>query len=97
MGDAGEHLAHGGELFGLDELAFEALDFGDVAAGDDDAFDDALFIEERAEIAFEGAPFALLVARTDFDGSEILFAGDEIVEESEHGRRDRRDGCVRRK
>ena len=60
VSDAGEHLAHGGELFRLDELLFEALEFGDVAAGNDHAFDLAVFIEERAEIAAKAAPFALL-------------------------------------
>src|SRR5215472_2739837 len=37
--DAREHLAHGGKLFRLNELFFEALDVRDVAAGEDYAFD----------------------------------------------------------
>ena len=86
VGDAGEHLAHGGELFGLNELAFEALDLSDVAAGNDRAFDNALCVEERAEIAFEAAPFALLVADANFDGAKFQFAGDKIVEKRDHGR-----------
>ena len=42
MGDAGEHLAHGGEFFRLDQLFFEALHFRDVAARDDHTFDFAI-------------------------------------------------------
>ena len=31
VGNAGEHLTHGGEFFSLDELLLEALDFRNVA------------------------------------------------------------------
>jgi hypothetical protein len=81
VGNAGEHLAHSGKFFGLNELLFEAFDFRDIAAGDDHALNLAVFIEQRTEVATETAPFALLVADADFDGSEILFALDEFVED----------------
>ena len=37
MGDAGQHLAHGGKFFRLDELFLQTLKLGDVAAGNDHA------------------------------------------------------------
>ena len=82
MGDAGEHLAHGGEFFGLDELLFEALDVGDVAAGNDDAIDLAGFVVERAEMAADAAPFAALVAHAHFERAERTLAGEHFREKS---------------
>ena len=82
VGDAGEHLAHGGEFFGLDELLFQALQVGDVAAGNDDAIDLAGFVEERAEMAADAAPFAVFVADANFERSEGLAAGEDFGEES---------------
>src|SRR5579883_154194 len=51
VSDSGEHLAHGGELFGLNELLFTAFDFRNIAARNHDAFDFPLLIEKRAEMA----------------------------------------------
>ena len=82
MGDASEHLAHGGKFFGLDELLFEALDVGDVAAGDDDAVDLAGFVEERAEVAADAAPFAVLVADAHLERAERTLAGEHFREKS---------------
>src|SRR5208337_1299069 len=82
VSDTGEHLAHGGEFFRLDELLFEALEFGNVATGDDHAFDLAVLIEERAEVAAKAAPRALFVAYLDFDGSKITAAGEHVVQDS---------------
>ena len=86
VSDASEHLAHGGELFGLNELLFQALDFGDVAAGDDDAFDFPLLVEKRAEMAADAAPFAVLMPHAHFEGSEGLAAGENFVKERAQGR-----------
>src|SRR5215468_7618723 len=76
VSDASQHLAHGGKLFGLNKLALQALDFGDIAAGYDHAFDLSFFIKEWAEVALKAAPFALGVTHANFDGREILLAGD---------------------
>src|SRR6266481_3908041 len=86
VGDTREHLAHSREFFGLDELGFEALHFGDVPAGDDGAFDFSVFVEKRAEIAFQAAPFALLVSNANFDGGKVFLSRDQIVEEGQHRR-----------
>ncbi len=67
MSDPGEHLAHCGKFFGLNELLFKAFDFSDVAARDDHTFDFSGFIEERAEMAFQAAPFTIFVANLNFD------------------------------
>jgi len=80
VSDAGEHLSHGGEFFGLDELLFEPLHFGDVAARDDYAFNLAVYVEERTEVAAQPAPFALLVADAKFDGAKIALTLQQIVE-----------------
>jgi hypothetical protein len=85
VSDTGEHLAHGGEFFGLDELLFEAFDFGDVAAGDDDTFNVAGNVKERTKIAAEAAPLADFVADAEFDGSEFAFAQEQIFEDGEDG------------
>ena len=79
VGDAGEHLAHGGELFGLDELLLEALEVGDVAAGEDHAFDVAGFTGERAEIEKNAAPIALFMTNANFERGEHLPSGNDIV------------------
>ena len=44
MGDAGEHLSHGGKFLGLDELFLQTLEIGNIAAGENYALDIALFI-----------------------------------------------------
>ena len=50
MRDAGDHLPHGREALGLDQLLLEALLIGDVARGSDDPRDAARFIVSgRAE------------------------------------------------
>src|ERR1700722_8862898 len=71
VSNTGEHLAHCSELFGLDELGFEALHLGDDAAGDHGTVNFALFVEERAEIAFQATPFALFVPDANLDGSKV--------------------------
>src|SRR5580692_697494 len=80
VGDAGEHLAHRGEFFGLDELLFEALHVCDVAAGNDDAIDFAGFVEERAEMAANLAPIAALVAHAHFERTERTLTGKHFSE-----------------
>ena len=45
VSDASEHLAHSGELFGLNELLFKALDFGYIAARNDNSLDLAIFVK----------------------------------------------------
>ena len=85
VSNTGEHLTHGGELFSLDELLFEALKLSNVAAGDDHAFDLAVFIEERAEVAAKAAPLALFVAYLDLDGGKAATAGEHVVQDSKKG------------
>ncbi len=85
VGDACKHLAHSGKFFCLDQLFFKALDFGDVAAGDDHAFDFSRFIEQGAEVTFQSAPFAILVANLSFDGAKILSAGQKILQHPQDG------------
>src|SRR5690242_4449856 len=65
--DSREHLAHGSKFFGLNELLFEALEFGDVASRNNDAFDFAGLAEERTEVAAEAAPLAGFVANAYFE------------------------------
>ena len=78
----GEHLAHGGEFFSLDELLFEALHVGDVATGNNDAIDLARFVEERAEMAANAAPIAIFVAHAHFERTERALAGEHFREKS---------------
>ena len=78
VGDAGEHLAHGGEFFRLNELLFEAFEFGDVAAGKDDAFDFSGFVGEGAEIETDAAPVAELVADANFERGVSLASRQNI-------------------
>src|SRR5260370_3699322 len=69
---AGQHLPHGGKLFGLYQLLFQSLQLRDVAAGNYHAIDFAGFIEERAKVAAQAAPLALFVAHTNFQRSKSL-------------------------
>src|SRR6202035_5108961 len=80
-----EHLAYGGELFCLDELFFQALEFGDIAAGKDHAFDFSSFVGEGAEIETDAAPLSRLVAHANFQRSEGLASGENIGKEREQG------------
>src|SRR5690349_4165969 len=86
VGDAGEHLAHGGEFLGLDELLFEALEVGDVAAGEHHAFDVAGFVGERAEVEKNAAPIALFAADAHFQGLVGSSGGNDVVVEHADGR-----------
>src|SRR5271169_2062308 len=79
----GKHLAHGGKLLCLDELLFEALDLRNIAPGNNDAFDLAVFVEQGAEVATKAAPLAVSVAHLHFDGSKAAAAGDHVVIDSE--------------
>ena len=79
VGDAGEHLAHGGEFFRLNKLFFEALEVGDVAAGEHHAFDVAGFVGERAEVEKNAAPVALFTADTHFQGLIGSSCGNDVV------------------
>src|SRR5579863_1087673 len=69
MGDAGEHLAHGSQLFRLNQLLFQTLEVGDVAAGKNNTVNLACFIKERAEIEANAAPLGMLIADAHFEGS----------------------------
>src|SRR5258708_15589203 len=70
VGHTREHLAHGREFFGLDELGLETLHFGDVPAGDDGAFGFSMFVRKRAEVPFQAAPFSMLVPNAHFASSK---------------------------
>ncbi len=86
MGDAGEHLSHGREFLGLDELFLEPLEIGNVAAREDHAFDIALFIGERTEVETNAAPLAELVADTNFQRGKDLPAGNDVLVKRKCGR-----------
>jgi hypothetical protein len=78
--NTGEHLAHGGELFRLDELFLEPLEIGDIAPRKDHAFDFSGFIRERAEIEADTAPLTQLVTYADFERGESLAPRQNIGE-----------------
>ncbi len=94
MSDTGEHLAHGGEFFSLDELLFEAFHFGNIAARNDDTFDFSSFVDQRAEVATEAANTTFLVMNSNFDGAEKFATGGEIVEESQEAAAFFGDGAI---
>src|SRR6202012_1133467 len=66
----------------LDELLFEALNVGDVAAGNDDTVDFSGFVEERAEMAANAAPVTTLVTHAHFERAERALAGEHFREKS---------------
>ena len=80
MGDAGEHLAHGGELLRLNELLFETLERGDVAAGGDHALDFSFFTVEGAQVDADHAPLAIAVADAGLEGGEVLAPLEQTLE-----------------
>src|SRR6266446_4530934 len=79
VGDAGEHLAHGGQFFRLDELLLKAFEVSNIAAGKNHAFVLALGIPERAEIKTNPAPFTKLMADANFQGCERLAASHDVA------------------
>src|SRR5260370_41367478 len=83
---AGQHLPHGGKLFGLYRLLFQSLQLRDVAAGNHHAIDFAGFIEERAKVAAQAPPLALFVAHTNFQRSKSLPAAYNFREEAQQSR-----------
>ena len=85
--DAGKHLANRGKFFGLDKLFAQPLQFGDVAPGKNHAFDLSAFIEQRAEVEEDAAPFAELVPHANFQGAEILFALQDVRIQREQRRK----------
>src|SRR6266852_4025873 len=60
VGHTGDHLPHGGELFRLQDLLFEAVELGDVTGGSDDAGDAALRVFDGAGHGAEQTPGAIL-------------------------------------
>src|SRR5262249_11073294 len=78
---AREHLAHGSQLFRLNELLFEAFDFRNVAARNNHALDLAGFVKKRAEVTANSAVVALLVAHAHFERTKSEVAGKNFVEE----------------
>ena len=79
VGYAREHLTHGGEFFRLDQLFFETLKIGNVAAGNNDAIDLVHFIEERAEMKTQAPPLTFFVTHAGFDGGKCFAAGENFV------------------
>ncbi len=79
MGYAREHLAHGGKLLGLDELFFQSFEIGNVTAGENHALDIPVFIGQRTEIETNPSPISQFVAYANFQRSEVLPAGDNVL------------------
>ena len=85
MGHPGEHLPHGRQLLGLDELLFQALELGDVPRGNDHPVDLPALVGERAEMAAHAPPIALLVLHANLEGGEGLLAGHHLAEQRVQG------------
>ena len=81
---AGDHLAHGREALGLNELLLEPLLFGNVARGSDHAGDASRFVMQRPGGGAEHAPRAVLVLRAVFDLALGQPLENQIVEHLEH-------------
>ena len=81
---AGNHLTHGCQALGLDQLLFHALGFGDVASGSDDALDVAAGVQKRAGRGPEQAHLAVFVFGEIFDGGVEARAGDQGVKQRLH-------------
>ncbi len=62
----GHHLAHGSELFFLNELLLDELRFGDVPGGSDDARNVAVLVHKGTRADPEDSPPAVLVADAEF-------------------------------
>ena len=82
--DAGNHLAHGREALGLDELLLEPLLLGNVARRGDDAGDAPRLVMQRPRGGAEHPPRAVLVLRAVFDLALGEPLGNQIVKHFEH-------------
>jgi len=81
MGEAADHLAHGGEAFGLDNLLFQFFLHGYVAHGDDDAGGLAFGIEHGTGSAKHRVPAAVAMLGCIFARGQLaLGARDGVVE-----------------
>src|SRR5579863_3156405 len=67
VGNAGDHLAHGREALGLNELLLKPLLLGDVARRSNYAGDPTRLVMERPGGGAEDAPRTVLVLRAVFD------------------------------
>src|SRR5258706_3067663 len=85
MGNAREHLAHGGKFLRLDELFRQALEIGNVTAGENDALNIPVFIGQGTEIETNPPPVSQFVANTNFHGSKSLPPGDNVFVKGYHG------------
>src|SRR5882724_11186266 len=81
MSHAGEHLSHCCELFGLNQLFFEALQICHVSPRKNHAIDLSFFVEEWTEVEKDFTPLAQLVPHSHFEGCKILSAADDVVVE----------------
>src|SRR5258708_39533570 len=94
MSDTGKHLSHRGKFLGLNELFLQTLEIGDVAAGENHAFNIASLIGERAEIETNPSPLTQLVAHADFQRGEDLLASDDVLVERQDSRQIFRMGAT---
>ena len=81
MSHAGEHLSHCCELFGLNQLFFEALQICHVSSRKNHTIDLSFFVEERTEVEKDFPPLAQLVPHAHFQRRKILSAADDVVVE----------------
>src|SRR5712664_2801493 len=86
MRHTGQHLPHGGKLFGLYKLLVHPLEFRDVAARNHHAIDFAGFIKKRTEVAAQATSLALLVAYANLERCKSLPAAYNFREETEQSR-----------
>ena len=84
MRHAGDHLAHGREALGLNELLLEPLLFGNVARRSDHAVDAPRFVMQRPRGGAEHTPCAVLVLRAVLDLALGKPLENQIVEHLEH-------------
>ena len=80
MRDASEHLSHGGEFFGLQQLLLDMFFFGDVARRGYDAGHAAVGIGHGAGGDADGAVAAIFVADAIFHARRTGDAREQIVE-----------------
>ena len=84
MSHPGEHLSHGGKFLRLDKLFLEALEIGNVAPGENHAFNIPLFIRKRTEIKANPAPIPQLVAHANLNRPKGLLSAEHIFVERQH-------------
>src|SRR5712691_5961401 len=86
MGDAGEHLTHGGKFLCLNQLLLQTLEVGDVTAGENRAVNLAALVAKRTEIETDAPPISQFVAYADFERCKCLLPRNDVLEKRFDGR-----------